>query len=70
MACRFGELREGKVIEKGTQVKMARGEMVRFLAQNGIEDTEGVKNFHGLGYQYEEKFSDNNTYVFLKSDSK
>lgn len=70
LACRFGELREGKVIEKGTQVKMARGEMVRFLAQNGIEDTEGVKNFHGLGYQYEEKFSDNNTYVFLKSDSK
>ncbi len=66
LTCRFGELREGKVVEKGTQVKMARGEMVRFLAQNQIEGTEEIKNFHGLGYQYEEGFSDNNTYVFLK----
>lgn len=67
LTCRFGEWKEGKVVEKGTQVKMARGELVRFLAQNCIEDTEEIKQFHGLGYQYEEECSDNNTYVFLKS---
>lgn len=66
LTCRFGELKEGKVVETGTKVKMARGEMVRFLAQNEIEDTEKVKEFQGLGYQYEKEFSDENTYVFLK----
>lgn len=66
LTCRFGEFKEGKVVETGTKVKMARGEMVRFLAQNKIEDIEGIKRFHGLGYQYEEEFSDKNTYVFLE----
>ena len=66
LTCRFGEFKEGKVVETGTKVKMARGEMVRFLAQNEIEDVHGIKNFHGLGYQYEEGLSDKNTYVFLK----
>ena len=55
-----------KVIEKGTQVKMARGEMVRYLAKHAVEETEGVKGFQGLGYKYAEEFSDKDTYVFLK----
>lgn len=66
LTCRFGELKDGKVIEKGTQVKMARGEMVRYLAKHAIEETEGVKGFQGLGYKYAEEFSDKDTYVFLK----
>lgn len=66
LTCRFGELREGKVVEKGTQVKMARGEMVRFLAQNKVEDTETIKEFRGLGYRYEEELSEEAVYVFLK----
>lgn len=66
LTCRFGELKGGKVVEKGTQVKMARGEMVRFLAGNCVENKEEIKEFHGLGYQYAEEFSDKNTYVFLK----
>ncbi len=45
---------------------MARGEMVRFLAGNCVENKEEIKEFHGLGYQYAEEFSDKNTYVFLK----
>ncbi len=69
LTCRFGECREGKIVETGTKVKMARGEMVRFLAQNGVEDLEGVKEFCGLGYRYEEEFSDKNTYVFLSENS-
>lgn len=66
LTCRFGELKDGKVIEKGTQVKMARGEMVRYLAKHAVEETEGVKGFQGLGYKYAEEFSDKDTYVFLK----
>lgn len=66
LTCRFGELINGKVVEKGTQVKMARGEMVRYLAESGIEEADGVKGFHGLGYKFAEEYSDKDTYVFLK----
>lgn len=65
ITCRFGELRQGKVIEKGTQVKMARGEMVRFLAQNHIENIEDIKEFHRLNYRFAGELSDKDTYVFL-----
>lgn len=67
LTCRFGFLKNGKVTETGTQVKMARGEMVRFLAQNAVEDIETVKEFCGLGYQYAPEYSDEHTYVFLHS---
>ena len=33
----FGEHIGGKTVEKGTMCKMARGEMVRYLAENGAE---------------------------------
>ena len=36
ITCIFGEEKNGKVVEKGTACKMARGEMVRFLAQRQI----------------------------------
>lgn len=66
VTCVFGELVEGKVKEKGTFAKMARGEMVRFLAENQITDVEGVKAFRGLGYEYREDLSDGETLVFIK----
>ncbi|MFV0343179.1 MAG: peroxide stress protein YaaA [Anaerocolumna sp.] len=65
ITCVFGELFQDKVIEKGTKVKMARGEMVRFMAENQIKNPEEVKNFHGLHYSYSEQFSDESKYVFL-----
>ena len=36
---------------------MARGEMVRFLAENQVTDLERIKEFHGLGLAYAEAFS-------------
>ena len=66
ITCVFGELIDGKVKEKGTMVKMARGEMVRYMAENHIEDLEDIKNFDRLGYAYAEPLSDQQTYVFLK----
>ena len=44
---------------------MARGEMVRFLAENQIEDPEEIKAFSRLQYRYSEAHSDENTFVFL-----
>lgn len=66
VTCVFGEMVEEKVVEKGTLAKMARGEMVRFMAENKIEDVEDIKNFNYLNYAFAEDLSDENTYIFLK----
>lgn len=63
--CIFGELIDGKVSQKGTLVKMARGEMVRFMAENNIQHLEDVKKFNRLGYIYRKDLSDPNNYIFI-----
>lgn len=65
ITCIFAEERDGKCLEKGTLCKMARGEMVRFLAENQIRDPEAVKGFSGLGYRFDASRSDESTYVFI-----
>ncbi len=67
VTCIFGELVNGKVVQKGTLAKMARGEMVRFLAENGIDRLEGVKEFSGLGYEFSAEWSSEKEYIFIKS---
>ena len=62
----FGELEDGKVKQKGTLAKMARGEMVRYLAEDKVEDPERIKGFDRLGYCFEETLSNEKEYVFLK----
>ena len=66
ITCVFGEEKDGKVIEKGTMCKMARGEMVRYMAQNQIENPGEVKSFNRLNYRFDESRSDDNTYIFLR----
>ena len=36
LTCTFGERKDGKVIEKGTMCKMARGQMVRWLDRKSV----------------------------------
>lgn len=56
-----------KVVEKGVYVKMARGEMVRFMAENNITELEEIKAFERLNFAYKEELSSDNTFVFLKA---
>ena len=70
ITCVFGEEKDGKVIEKGTMCKMARGEMVRFMAQNQITTPEQIKPFNRLNYRFDENRSDDNTYIFLRDTTK
>ena len=65
VTCVFGSLVNGKIVEKGTMCKMARGEMVRFLAEEQITDPEDVKGFDRQNYRYAPAYSDENTFVFL-----
>ncbi|HCW05436.1 MAG TPA: hypothetical protein DGK91_13510, partial [Clostridium sp.] len=46
----FGELVNGKVKQKGNLAKMARGEMVKFMAKNQISDLKDIKDFRELGF--------------------
>lgn len=65
ITCVFGEEKDGKVIEKGTMCKMARGEMVRYMAQHQIRSPEEIKAFNCLGYRFDEAKSNDSTYVFV-----
>ncbi|MGI5909419.1 MAG: peroxide stress protein YaaA [Sphaerochaetaceae bacterium] len=67
ITCVFGEMTEGKVKEKGVYVKMARGEMVRFMAENNITDLQDVKRFDRLGFVYRDKLSDEKAWVFVRN---
>lgn len=60
----FCEKSGDKLVTKGTYAKMARGEMVRYMAQNNIEDPEEIKNFDRLGYIFRADLSDQSKYVF------
>ncbi len=65
ITCIFGQWENGKVREKGVYVKMARGEMVRFLAEQQAAGPRTAKEFDRLGFRYREELSDERRYVFL-----
>ena len=60
----FCELSGDRLVSKGTYAKMARGEMVRFMAENHIENPEEIKSFNRLGYVYRDDLSSETEYVF------
>ncbi len=60
----FVEMVKGKLSTKGTYAKMARGEMVRFMAENQIEDIEAIKAFDRLEYHYREDLSSEVEWIF------
>lgn len=70
VTCVFGEMKEGKVIQKGTMAKMARGEMVKFLAERDGQGPEDAKLFDRLGYCFREELSSEREYVFLREGVK
>ena len=47
---------------------MARGEMVRFMAERQIEDLKEIRGFDRLGYRFDASRSTEECYVFLKED--
>lgn len=65
VTCVFGEMVNGKIKIKGTQAKIARGEMVRWMADNGIEKAEDIRGFKELGYRFRPDLSRQDEYVFL-----
>lgn len=73
VTCVFGELDRAldeaelappPVKVKATAAKMARGAMVRFMAEQQVSDIEQLKSFDRMGYRYLDARSDENTLVF------
>ena len=70
VTCVFGEMKGAKVIEKATMCKMARGEMVRFMAESRAAKPEDMRGFDRYGFRYDPERSDGNTYVFIREGGK
>ena len=65
VTCIFGEMKNGKVIGKGTKCKMARGQMVRWLAENHVTDMGDLRAFDQLNYRFYNSMSIRNRTVLL-----
>ena len=68
ITCIFGELEGNKVVQKGVYAKMARGEMVRFMAGIQAETPDQIKAFNWSGYHYNQDRSSDNEYVFIRTE--
>lgn len=65
ITCVFGEWKNGKIVQKATQAKMARGEMVRYMAEHQIENLEEIKKFDRMDFSFSEEYSTEKEYVFI-----
>lgn len=61
----FGSEQNGRVIQKATVAKMARGEMVRYMAECQAEKPEDIIGFNRLGFTWSPEYSDEKTITFL-----
>lgn len=61
----FVVFRDGKLKTVATLAKMARGQMIRFMATEKITTPEELKRFEGDGYTFEESLSSEDKYVFV-----
>lgn len=60
----FCEKSGNKLVTKGTYAKMARGEMVRYMAEHQIEDPIEIRRFDRLGYVFRGDLSSDKEYIF------
>lgn len=68
ITCVFGEPEGGKIVQKGVYAKMARGEMVRFMAGIHAEAPEQMKAFNWSGYHFDPDRSSDTEFVFVRTE--
>lgn len=62
----FKQKKNGKLTTQSTQVKQARGRFVDFVIKHQIESLMEIKQFHEVGYTYDEQLSNEYVFVFVK----
>lgn len=61
------KIEKNKILKtESTQVKMARGRMVRYMAKHNIKKVSDICSFDDDGYQYSEEYSNLYQFVFIK----
>ncbi len=63
---RFGKISNGKFRETGTQVKIARGAMVRDMAERNVTDPAELLEFSALGYRFSPERSEKDVLFFCQ----
>ncbi|MCH3943328.1 MAG: peroxide stress protein YaaA [Atopobiaceae bacterium] len=66
LTCLFGELREGRLVQRATEAKAARGTFVRWCAERGVEEARDMAGFGERGYSLDEDLSDEKALVFTR----
>lgn len=69
VSCIFGEKKADKIVEKATLCKMARGEMVRYMAEHQVKKPEELQGFDRMHFAFSPERSDESTYVFVREDT-
>lgn len=64
VTCLFGRMQGGRLVQRATAAKAARGSMARWCAENGIEDSADLRAFDVMGYRFCADLSTDDTFVF------
>ena len=64
--CIFAEKKAGKILQKATLAKMARGEMVNFIAENNLNNEMDLQQFARLGFHFDRDASNEKDYIFIR----
>lgn len=68
LTCLFGSVRasDGKLVQRSTEAKAARGSFVRWCAEQHVEDTAELIAFADRGYAFDQARSSDDTLVFVQ----
>lgn len=66
LTCLFGTVRDGKLVQRSTEAKAARGTFVRWCAENAVECAADLKRFDAAGYAFDRELSTDDAFVFAR----
>lgn len=64
----FKVRKNGKLKTLATLAKMARGQMIKYIVENKINDPENLKNFKCNNYKFSHNLSTSRKFIFIKED--
>lgn len=67
LTCLFGTVRDGKLVQRSTEAKAARGTFVRWCAENAVEHAADLRRFDAADYAFNCELSSDDSFVFTHS---
>lgn len=66
ITCLFGQMDKGRLVQRSTEAKAARGTFVRWCAEEGVGDVKDLPSFSERGYAFDPGQSSEDQLVFVK----